>query len=1034
MRRNLTRLLGIGAFCLSFYTYGQQKPITGRVVDAEGFPVQDAYVFVEGSDKGVYADENGNFTIQASPGEKVKVEFIGFDPKTFVVGDKTSNYSVKLDKGVISLSPVVQVAYGTQKREELVGSITTINQDILSKQQASNVTSALQGNAPGVNVISSGGPGDSPTIRIRGIGSINAGVDPLIVVDGVPYNGHLNSISQDQVESVSVLKDAGSTALYGSRGANGVILITTKTGRKDSSMKITLSSSFGVSNLAQDIYQMVGAEDFLKLTWEAIKNGKLDSNPSNTSAGVEASNELINYLGYNPYNVQNPIDENGNLVQNAKLLWDTNWRDAILDKNALRNDIKLSFEGGGSKTSYYFGLDYLNQDGLIKTSNFTRYTTRLNLRSDLKDWLKAGVNTSFTKSQTNYPIQSGSDYGSAMQWIYSVPNVYPVYRRDANGNYILDRNGNKQFDYGTGSRQTVNAYREIYNNENVPGILYNNSDHRNRYNFSGNGFLDFEIIKNLHNKTTLGYEFYVYDNKRFSSSEVGAAASVKGRAISERRIQTTLNFNNATSYKFSLGKHNFGLDGIFEIYDYDYDYLDGRSTGFLPGVYVHSGSLKPESLGGYVNKERMESYLGRVSYNFAKKYFLEGSFRKDGSSKFSKATRWGDFYSIGGSWIISNEDFFKNDIANFLKVKVSYGELGNNTGIGYFPYLRAYSTGFSQLDNIGTLLENVVDANLSWEKTASFNAGIEFGFFNNRLSGTVDYYNKKSVDLIYDKPLPLSSGNESIKTNVGTLRNYGLEFTLNSLNIDKEFKWRTSLNFSLDRNEIKELTVESFISGNKKWEAGRSLYDFYMPTYAGVNPENGKVMWYKDVKDATTNQVKRETTEDYNEATREYQDKTSLPDIIGGLTNTFSYKNFDLNFLFNFSIGAYLYDSQLANMQRFSDINQASVDVLKRWQKKGDITDVPILTTSRNDFNALSSRFLFRNDYVRLKALTFGYTLPSNITNQVGLDTLRFYLQGDNLWTWQSHKGVDPEQAVSGNTDYRAINMKTVSFGVSLTF
>jgi hypothetical protein len=367
----------------------------------------------------------------------------------------------------------------------------------------------------------------------------------------------------------------------------------------------------------------------------------------------------------------------------------------------------------------------------------------------------------------------------------------------------------------------------------------------------------------------------------------------------------------------------------------------------LPGVYVLDGSTTPSSVSGSKTAERISSYLGRLSYNFDEKYFIEGSYRKDGSSRFNSDVRWGDFYSVGGSWIVSQEKFLANSkVISQLKLKASYGELGNNRLSSYFPYLQLFSTGWNELSNTGVVLGGAVDPNLFWEKTASGNIGLEFGLFNDRISGTVDYYNKESVDLIYAKPLPASTGNSSITTNVGSIKNYGWEVAINTKNIVSDnFTWNTGLNFSMDKNQITELTQKDFTNGNKKWEVGRSLYEFYVQDWAGVDPATGYGMWYKDVKDANGLPTgERVTTKVYSEATRYYVDKSSLPDVVGGLTNYFKYKNIDMNILFNFSYGAYVYDSTYASlMEGFESSGRAAhQDLQSRWQKPGDVTNVPL--------------------------------------------------------------------------------------------
>lgn len=933
------------------------------------------------------------------------------------------------------IDEVVVVAYGKQKKEAIVGSVSVVDEKILANQQLTSVTSAIQGSVPGVQLISAGGqPGENPLIKIRGTASINASTDPLIILDGVPYNGNISSISQDQVESINVLKDASSTSLYGSRGANGVILINTKKGRKNQAPRLEFTAQTGFSSPAVEMYKFVDAGKYMELYWEALRNSRIVAGDAPSVAANNATNNLISNLNYNPYNVNNPIGLDGKVVSGAKLLWDTDWEKEILNRSSVRNDYRLTLQGGSDKTTYFFSTDYLDQEGSVINSYFKRFTTRLNLESQIKDWLKAGVNTSFAASSQNYPTQSGNSFTSAIQWIYNVASIYPVYTRDQNGNLVLAADGSPLYDYGAnGSGQNQN--RPVFNNENVPGVLFNNKINNKRYDVNLSGYLEAKIFKGLKNKLQVGYQLYTYDNYSYNNSLYGAASNVSGRVTTNRDITQTINLTNILNYEKSFGNHNFNVDGVFESYQLSYSPIGTQSTGFLPGVVYHSGSTQPESVSGNLSEERIVSVLGRLAYNYKNKYFLEGSFRTDGSTRFSPETRWGNFYSVGGSWIASRETFFENNVVTYLKFRGSYGELGNNNASSYFPYVNGYTTGYSNLDQAGIYQTSTRYGALTWETTSSMNIGTDFELFK-RVNVTVDYYKKKSIDLLYDRPLSPSVGFKNILLNTGTLENYGWEFGFNSKNIQNEnITWTTNLNFSFDKNKITKLDGGDFTSGTKRWEVGKSLYDFWIQEYAGVDPEDGFMMWYKDIVDANGNITGKETTKVYAEATRYFNGKTSLPDIQGGFSNYFKYKSFDLNFLFNFSFGAYVLDSQYANLLvADSPGRQISADIENRWQKPGDITDIPVLLSSQNDFSATSTRWLFKNDYVRLKAITLGYNIPEKFVNQLGISNFRLYVQADNLWTWQSHKGIDPEQSFAGTVNNRSYNLKTISFGFKLGF
>lgn len=1018
-------------------TFAQEKTVTGTVSDESG-PLPGVTVLIKGTNTGTQTDFDGNYSIKAATGNVLVFSFVGMSTVEKTVG--TSNVINAVLEGSNLLEEVVVVAYGSQTKKSIVGAVTIVESDVIEKQQVTSITTALQGSVPGVNIISAGGqPGDNASIRIRGIGSINAEQEPLIVVDGAPFNGNLNTISPDQIQSLSVLKDASSTSLYGSRGSNGVILITTKKGRLNSPAKISLKSSIGMADQAVDYHKLIGSDDYARYTWEAIKNAsQYVSGNTTANAAIEASNTLIAELGgYNPWGIANPVDTSGNLVSSSKK-WETDWASHLFNNAAVRSEHGIAISGGGENTTYYVGANYLNQEGSIQTSEFERISTRVNLDTKVNDWFNIGFNTSYTTSTQNYPTQAGNAYQSATQWIFSVPSIYPLNRRDANGDLVLDNFGNTIYDYGNNLLQATNGSRPVLAGENAVGALSNYDVFRNRDNFTANGYAKVQFTDNLYFKSNLSYERYLFDSYDYVHNEFGYAANVGGRVSQNRDITTTINLINQLNYTKSFGDHNLSLDAIHESYKLKLDALGAQGTGFLPNVKVLNGSTTPESVSGYLSEERLESVLGRASYNFQNKYFLEGAFRTDGSSKFDQKVRWGNFYSVGGSWIVSDEYFLaNNNIVSFLKIKASYGELGNNRGIGFFPYKQLFNTGWNQLDNTGVLLGGVTDPFLKWEKTSSSNFGADMRLFNDRISATVDYYTKESVDLIYDKPLAPSTGNSSIKTNIGSIKNYGWEFSIGSQNIRKEnFEWTTNLNFSFDKNEITELTQDGFISGTKRWEVGKSLYEFYIQEYAGVNPDNGKAIWYKDLLDAEGEPTgEQETTEVYAEASRNYLDKSSLPDVIGGLTNYVRVGAFDLNLLFNFSFGSYIYDSTYAGlMSGFRSVGSASPDLVNRWQNPGDITNIPRLEAANNNYNSTSDRFLFKNDYIRLKALNVGFNFPENVTSKFGVSKLRIYFQGDNLATFASHDGIDPEQSLSGTTDNRSFNQRIMSFGLNLEF
>ncbi len=1022
-------------------SFAQERTISGKIVDENNLPLPGASVLVKNSTKGASTDFDGNYSIKVNQGEILVFSFVGYENKEVTVG-VSNTINVVMQGDTTTLEEVVVVAYGAQTRESIVGSVGVVSSATIETQQVTSPLRALQGAVPGVSLLTSGGqPGNNPIIRIRGISSESLARGPLIVVDGAPFNGNLSTISQDQIESVSVLKDASSSALYGSRASGGVILITTKKGRIGAAPKVAIRSQIGLSNPTIGIHNLTAPEDYLKLTWQALRNTNQYGNGQNaTDAAQNATNGLVDYLGYNPYSVANPIDTNGNLVAGANLLWNSNWEDEVIREDYLRVNHNFSVSGGSDKTRYFMSLDYLNEEGPVTPSDFERVASRLNLETQINDWFKVGLNSSFSRSSSNNPDQTSGNTTQVISWVYGLSSIYPIYLRDANGNLIRDDAGDRIFDLGNGitTGQPVNSTRPVFNDENILAGLTLGKERRIRTNYLANVFAEIKLHDHLIFKTRLSYENYLFDSFSFTDDKIGVAANVGGRVSQDRDLTTTLNAIQSLNYKNSFGDHNISIDAITEAYTNTQDDLQSQGTGFLPGVDNLNGSTTPETVGGNMITERINSYLGRVNYNFNEKYYGEFSIRRDGSTRFNEDTRWGNFIAGGMSWVVSKENFLsENNTLTFLKFRGSYGELGNNRTTSLFPYQSVFQTGFVNEGNPGILPEGVSDVNLRWEKIESLNIGADFELFNGTISGTLEYYSKESVDLILDKPLPRSLGVNKIVTNIGSIKNFGWEASLRSINFNSDdFTWTTGINFSLNKNEWTKLPQDEILSGSKRYVVGGSIFDFFIREWAGVDPADGRGLWFMDVLDTNGDVIDKVTTKNYDEATRYEQGKSSLPDIEGGFTSFVRYKQFDLNVLFNFSFGAYLLDSDYSSLiNPFENPGiSAHPDNFNAWQNPGDITNFPLLLASNNDHASRSTRFLFKNDYVRLKSLTLGYNLPQSTIERIGLSKLRLFLQADNIFTWQSHDGIDPEQAFNGITVNRSPLSKTITSGILLEF
>lgn len=1030
---------------IAFSAIAQERTVTGTVTSKEdGLPIPGVTIKAVGGAGGAQTDGNGKYSIKVTNStNSLQFSYLAYVSATLnIPASGILNVSLTPEENTLQDVNIVQVAYGTQRKQDVVGSLTTVSASQLQKQQVTSVTQGLQGLATGVLVINgSGQPGTNPTIRIRGVASVNASAEPLIVLDGLAYSGSINSIGPNDVESMTVLKDAAATSLYGSRAANGVILITTKRG-KNGEAAINAYANYGVSSRAVDEYKYVSSEDYMKLAWEAQKNyatGLGIANPGQYASTNLITGSANTYgLKYNPYNVANPIDANGNLVPGASLLWDTDWAKEGSNSAIRRKNVGLNIQGGSDKFRYFLSTDYLDQDGAVKNSNYNRLTTRFNGDANLRSWLKVGLNSSLAATKNNNPSQSGSAFSNAVQFARIVSSIYPLYRRDTNGGLVLDATGAPIYDFGGSvAGQAINSGRPAAANTNAIALQQLDRNTSEGIQSSLNAYTEVAFTDYLRFKSNVGINRNVGSTLVYVNPLLGDAAPVGGRVTRGRNLLTDWTWNNMLSFDKSFGKHRLGAIASTEAYDYKSETLSAGTTGFpAPGLYeVSPGSTKETAASGTVRR-RIESYFARATYNYDSKYYLEGSIRRDGSTRFASDKRWGTFYSVGGSYVISNESFMANQkVFDYLKLRASYGEIGNEGLTSSFPYISSYSTLYPDLSNPGVYLTTLGNPDVTWEKQGTFNVGLDFAVLKNRISASIEYYNKNTFDLLFSRPLPNSSGFTAIDDNVGKIKNQGFEFTIDSKNLTGAFKWSTNLNFATLKNRITALPQNFIISGTKRLEVGVPLYDFYTYEWAGVNPDNGKPQWYADDPNNPGGTI---IVNAIATARRSLQG-SALPKLTGGLTNTFEYKGFDLSALFNFSLGGKILDSDyISLMHGFSSLGGAlSTDILDRWTTPGQVTDVPALKFGNSDYGNASTRHLFDGDYLRLRNVTFGYTLPQSVISKTKnvVKSMRFYVQGDNFWTLSKlKKGADPETSIDGVTSQSSATFKTFTFGLNVGF
>lgn len=1019
-------------FFIQFAKAQDTYQVSGKVIEkGTNLPLPGVSILIKGSKSGTTTDQSGNFNLKLSRAqETLTFSFLGFSSQE--ISAKSGNtLNVVLADASNELDEVVVVAYGTTKRRDITGSVSRINGDQLQNRQVSNLTKALQGMAPGIQAVSSSGqPGTSATIRIRGIGSINASSSPLYVVDGNPFSGDLSAINVSDIESISVLKDAASSALYGSRGANGVIIITTKTGKRGSDTQINASFSQGISNRSVKDYEQVTTDQYFEKYWLAAKNKQQISNPTYTDEqlGLAANRQLITDLGINPYGVNYPypVGSDGKIVPGAKALWNDDWGDAT-QQTARRTQADLSFSGGNEKGQYYISGGYLNDKGIALGSGYKRYNARVNLTTQAKKWLTAGLNISAANTAQDYPTSEDSKTSNVIQYSRAIPGFYPIYERNPDGSYRLDANGNKVYDFG--------AYRpaSAIPRSNLPATVGLDKSEILKDNVSARTFLEATIIPELKFKTTYSGDFVNTNTHNFSNPLLGDGAPIQGSVSKSNSRTYSWTWNNILTYDKTFKEdHHINLLAGQELYKYNYRVISGSKQRFvLPGFYEPDAAAQITGFDGNSIDYTLLSFLGRAEYDYKKRYFLSASLRSDGTSRFSPAQRWGTFWSLGASWKVSEEDFLKETPwLSTLTLRSSYGAQGNDNIGSYYAYKGLYSIR-SNLGENGLVTSRLETPDLKWESNLNLNIGLDFGLFHDRISGTIEYFDRRSKDLLFSRPKAPSLGFGSIDENIGALKNTGIEVQLNAVPVrTTDFRWTISLNATHYKNTITALPQSDIKTATKIMRVGGTSSDFYLREWAGVNPENGDPQWYMD--DANGNKV---TTNNYSAASQ-YVQGTSLPDLVGGISNTFNYKEFEISALLGYSIGGKILDNDYTGlMHAGSSIGRPwSTEILTHWTPENRNTNVPRLNVDDAGWTQSSTRFLYSATYARLKNLTIGYSLPKAIASRWGLANLKLTLTGENLLTFYGHKGMDPEQTIEGTTYFRYPSMRTFSAGLNLTF
>ena len=1045
----------------------QTQTVTGVVISEEdGQPVIGASVRVADTQLGAITDVDGKFQIANVPSsaKTLVISYIGME--TVKVPVKPS-VKVFLKSNTELLDEVMVVAYGTAKKSAFTGSATVVGSEEIGKIQSSNVANALTGKVAGVQLnTSSGQPGaTTPSIRVRGISSINAGNDPLIILDGAPYDGDLNNISSQDIESMTVLKDAASNALYGARGANGVIIITTKKGTSGQA-RVTVDAKWGSNSRATQDYNFIKSPaQYYEMYYGALKSYFMnEQGMTEAAAHVSANTNMLSSgdygLGYNVYTIpqgQYLIGTNGKLNPNATLgnvvsyngqeytVMPDNWLDEAYS-HGLRQEYNVSVSAGTDKSSFYASISYLNNEGITANSDYERLTGRLKADYQVKEWLKFGANMSYTHFDANSLGEDGSSNSSGNIFAYAtqIAPIYPLYVRDGQGNIMKDSNGITVYDFGNNNAGMSRPFLSG-GNAYAANLLDTNNAEGNA--MTATGFAEVRFLKDFKFTWTSGVAIDETRSTSFTNPYYGQYASSNGIPSKAHTRNLSYNHQQLLNWKRSFGSNNLEIMLGHESYRSKYYYLyASKSNVFDPNNTELAGAITENGSDSYVTDYNTEGYFGRAQYDFAEKYFLSGSYRRDASSRFHPDNRWGNFWSAGAAWIISKEDFFDVDWVDMLKIKASYGSQGNDN-IGNYLYVNTYeivNAGGSPAANPSTM----GNKDITWETNGHFNAGIDFDLFNGRLSVTVEYFFRKSSDLLFSFTLPPSFGYTSYYANVGDMTNQGIEAEFNATAIKtNDFTWDINLNLTHYKNKISYLPEErktmvvdgvpGYSSGNYYYGEGEPLFTYRIKKYAGVS-EDGQAMYYKNVKDEAGNVIGQEATTKYDEADY-YLCGSALPDVYGGFGTSLSYKGFDLSADFTYQIGGLVYDSDYASLMApptaSSKGTNFHADLLNAWTPENTSSNIPRFQFGDNYATASSDRFLTKASYFSLQNLNFGYTLPANVTRNVGIEKVRVYLTADNVWVWSKRQGLDPRQSISGSvTNSYYAPMRTISGGITLTF
>jgi TonB-linked SusC/RagA family outer membrane protein len=1072
-------------FWIGVQTINAQAKVNGRIVDEKGEGIPGATVKVKGQSTATMTDADGNFTLDVPDGTTLVVSSVGFDEQTVTAGE---NIAVKLHQNSEVLHEVeISTPYGPPTtKEKYTGAADVITSKQIEKMPVSDITKAIEGAAPGVQVTSgSGQPGSGAGINIRGIGSISGGTAPLVVVDGAPYDGDITSINPMDVENITVLKDAASTSLYGSRGSNGVLVVTTKRGRRGERAHISVDAKAGTVTRGLPAYDvMTSAADYYEASWQGLYNSLVNTatggkflkvNPNTqqpyltqairNSAGSAASGwsgqGIVDQLGYNAYKIPG-LDQSlqnvylldsvhGKVNPNAQLLYNDDWRKAM-QRTGLRQDYNLSVSGGSDKTDYYLSAGYLNEKGYILNTDYQRFSTRLNVNSQVADWVTVGMNLSATMGTQN-AAGSGTSAANPNYAALSIAPIYPVYYRDANDNKVIDPvTGKYKYDYGDNVNDPNYSMglRPFQPGSNSIGELLSNENKTNTKNITFAPYIEVKLQKNITFRTNLTTNYTNYSVTNWNTGLHGQFKSVQGALTLTDENVFNYTWNQVLTWKKNIATdHDLSVSVSHENYSLNDHYVSGSNTIF-PGESFRDLSVAAGTPSTTSNTydDRMESYLGVANYGYKGKYLFMASFRRDGLSRFSSDSRWGNFGSVSGAWIMSDEDFLKNvSWVNTLKLKASYGTQGNNQILNlngtanYYPSQGLYDLSRPNGSNIAAIPLSLVNNNLTWENQKQVNIGTEFSLFNKVINGELNVYNRQTSGLYYNVPEAPSIGYPNEIKNAASMYNRGIELNLYFTPVKTQnVTWTINTNFTKFTNKITKLAgdADSAIQSVTMWKKGHSIYDFWLVHSDGVDKTNGDELY--TYYDANGN---KKDTNNYVYATtgggngRRYTGKSSIPIFSGAVTNTISYKNFTFTFLITYAVGGKYYDGTyqgLMTMGSVPGLENYSKDIKNAWSVDNQNSNLPRSEFGNVDIGQTSDRWLVSASYINIRNLGLSYAFPQSMIKKAGFGSLMAYITADNIALISARKGMNPQANFGGsaNADYGYNPARTIMAGIKL--